>query len=165
MPKDNAIKKVFLTLESMDPKANPPDHSIPILLAKNKMILLKEDIKGTHEILQFIAQDMSMQFCQPDNSHINEEVFQIDNRSCRRIAVGILEDLTIEDMAYIVANIIKDDKGNNIFTPYAKILKYCQSVEFVQSRFNDLSLQPIDEKKLYLIMSKKIRTKHKHQML
>lgn len=68
-------------------------------------------------------------------------------------------------MAYIVANIIKDDEGNNIFTPYAKILKYCQSVEFVQSRFNDLSLQPIDDKKLYLIMSKKIRTKHKHQML
>lgn len=146
----NQIIKILFTLgeKNNDSKQMSVDayHSTPAVLTDNKLILLRDEYRYfTIKFFSQLAQHLNLEFVQqipvnpntiqkkveydPDNKEFNERTsMQGDLKSCQGIGVGILKDLTHEDLETISG-------FQNQYQPLPKMLKYSQSKKHISKNF------------------------------
>ena len=121
-------------------------HSIPLLLTGDKLIMLREEGLGRDENLEKISQGLGVRLIQqrePAVKPVTEEgkkpkrtSIQADHSNCNGIAVGILKDLTRDDLHEVAG--FEDG-----YVPLPKMLKYSQSGEFIKMTYPELVDQPV----------------------
>ena len=141
------VMLTFLQRETSDSEflVDRGRHSIPLLITDEKLILLRDE--GNPKSLAIVAQNLGLRFVQqkePEQYTVETEKgpkikstsIQGDHSNCNGIAVGILKDLTAEDVAKVSA--FKDR-----YTPLPKMLKYSQSENFILKTYPELSNEPV----------------------
>ena len=123
-------------------------HSVPLLITEDKLILLRDEPNPAGPAsLAAVAQNLGLRFVQQKEpakyvvetdkgSKVKETSIQGDHSNCNGIAVGILKDLTAEDVAKVSAF---EDR----YTPLAKMLKYSQSENFILRTYPELANEPV----------------------
>ncbi|NBV05816.1 MAG: hypothetical protein EBS06_01085 [Proteobacteria bacterium] len=139
--------KVMLTFLQKDtPKSDDPvergRHSVPLLITNEKLIMLRDDTRNpvVIRILGDIAKNLSISFIHQKepafNDKGNQTSIQSDYLNCDGIAIGILKDLTAEDLSIVSA-------FENFYIPLPKMLKYSQSKNFILKNYPELANEPI----------------------
>ena len=134
--REEVSKKILLTVVANDDGVLKIYHSIPFILTKNKLILLRsEDDLFGQKVYETIAESLKIQLLQNKlQPEFNLEqkkirgVFQSDQTSCHFIGLGILKDLNKNDLK----ELIKSTEGG-VFNPTPKMLKYSQSKTYVNT--------------------------------
>lgn len=117
-------KKIILSFIE-DTDYNTPIHSIPLLITKDKLILLiNERDEIVKKICQRIAKEINLEFIEPMPSE--KFSFQADQISCHMISGAVLKDLDFKDIELI--STLKD--SYQIGADLAKLLKYSQSSQY-----------------------------------
>lgn len=150
------VPEGFGSLEDDDSHLTPEDspkelilsHSTPIVLTKEKLILLREDssMHITLNILSGISRELGLNFVKMGKGEVesresDNRSIQSDNVSCLALAVGILKDLDEEKLKEVVAF----EDGSKL-SPV--MLKYSQSIKYIKEEFPELitsSIKPSGE--------------------
>ena len=122
-------------------------HSTPILLTQDKLIVLRDEYSTFgQKLLQSIADNFGVRLVQQPTEHETEESsetksdeqysMQADHTSCNGMALGILKDLTREDVAHL-------SKCEDGYMPLPKMLKYSQSIGYIERYFPQLLDQSV----------------------
>jgi hypothetical protein len=144
------VMLTFLQRETSDSEflVDRGRHSIPLLITDDKLILLRDEGNpATPKSLAVVAQNLGLCFVQqkePAQYAVETEKgpktkstsIQGDHSNCNGIAVGILKDLTSEDVAKVSAF---EDR----YTPLPKMLKYSQSENFILRTYPELANEPV----------------------
>lgn len=141
------VMLTFLQRETSDSEflVDRGRHSIPLLITDEKLILLRDE--GNPKSLAIVAQNLGLRFVQQKDPaqytvetekgpKIKSTSIQGDHSNCNGIAVGILKDLTAEDVAKVSAF---EDR----YTPLPKMLKYSQSENFILRTYPELANEPV----------------------
>jgi hypothetical protein len=142
------IMLTYLQKETADsePLVERGRHSIPLLLTSDKLIMLREEGLGRDKNLEKIAQGLNVSLIQQREPAVKPAAqegkkpkrtsIQADHSNCNGIAVGILKDLTTDDLHKVAG--FEDG-----YVPLPKMLKYSQSGEFVKMTYPELVDQPV----------------------
>ena len=107
-------------------------HTIPFSLTQDKLILLRdENDQFGQKIFQSIADNLGVNLIQHappiyDKKDPKKTSIQGDHSSCHFIALGVLKDLTQEDLKEV-------SNFQNGFSPLSKSLKYSQSTKHIRN--------------------------------
>jgi len=113
-------------------------HSTPLVLTDKKMILMRdENGKFTQKMLVKSAKKLEVEIVQSRDpayyaAKKQETSMQADITSCHFMALGILKDLTQEDLEKVATF----EKG---FEPLSKSLKYSQSTKYITNLLSEKS--------------------------
>lgn len=124
-------QKLLLTIAEENDSKIRIAHSIPFALTDGKLILLRdEDSQFGQQIFSQVAEKLGVELVQSrepiyDKTNPARTSIQGDHSSCHFIALGVLKDLTVEDLQ-------KVSDFENGFTPLPKSLKYSQSATHIQ---------------------------------
>ena len=133
---EEVSKKILLTLVVNNGSVLKIYHSIPFILTTNKLILLRneDDVFG-QKVYETIAKSLNIKLLQnklqPEYNLEQKKirgVFQSDHTSCHFIGLGILKDLDKNDLK----ELIKSTEGG-VFNPTPKMLKYSQSITYLNT--------------------------------
>ncbi len=144
------VMLTFLQRETSDSEflVDRGRHSIPLLITDDKLILLRDEGNpATPKSLAIVAQNLGLRFVQqkdPAQYTVETEKgpktkstsIQGDHSNCNGIAVGILKDLTAED-------VVKVSAFEDRYTPLPKMLKYSQSENFILRTYPELANEPV----------------------
>ncbi len=152
--KDNSpplkVILTFLQKETFDSEflVDRGRHSIPLLITDDKFILLRDELNPViPQSLKVVAESFGLSLIQQkepaqyvvqtnEGRRLKETSIQGDHSNCNGIAVGILKDLTAEDVAKVSAF---EDR----YTPLPKMLKYSQSDNFILQTYPELASEPV----------------------
>ncbi len=111
------------------------NHSDPILLTKDKLILLRDSKTFGFGgfTLRVIAEKLGLQFVEQRSTTTS---IQGDGVSCSSIALGILKDLDCEDLKKIAT-------FDNGYQPLSKMLKYSQSAGHLEEFDKEIQEFPV----------------------
>jgi CubicO group peptidase (beta-lactamase class C family) len=124
-------QKLLFTIAEEDEGKIRIAHSIPFVLADGKLILLRdENNEFGQQIFSKIAEKLGVELVQSrepiyDKQNPARTSIQGDHSSCHFIALGVLKDLTAQDLQKVSA-------FENSFMPLPKSLKYSQSATHIQ---------------------------------
>ena len=129
-------KKILLTLAGNKDGVVTIHHSIPFILTNDKLILLRnEDDEFGQQVYKTLAKKLGTKLVQnglqPEyNLKKKKErgVMQADHTSCHFLALGILKDLTKENLT----DLIESTKGD-VFYPTPTMMKYSQSSTYIKT--------------------------------
>ena len=126
-------QKILLTLAGNKDDVVTIHHSIPFILTNDKLILLRnEDDEFGQKVYNTLAEKLGTKLVQGREPEYNKEknsergVMQADHTSCHFLALGILKDLTKEDLKQVSA-------FEKNFDPLPKSLKYSQSSKYIEN--------------------------------
>jgi len=126
--------KVIITSSNKNIKY--PNHSQPAIITRDKIISMRDEYyEDAPTISEILANKLGLELveCKPEDKEdpkYKTPSFQADNRSCHFIALGILKDLTLEDLEIVSA-------FKSGYKPLAKSLKYSQSGRFIDEMLNE----------------------------
>ncbi len=135
--------KVVISLARKNPKSPSGislDHSIPFVLTDGKLILMRDEHdQFGQSISEEIAKGLNVELVQSsrpiyDKADPKRTSIQGDHASCHFIALGVLKDLTKQDLATITT-------FENGFAPLSKSLKYSQSTGHIKNTLDEKSAQ------------------------
>lgn len=144
------VMLTFLQRETSDSEflVDRGRHSIPLLITDEKLILLRDEANpATPKSLAIVAENLGLSFVQQKDPaqytvetekgpKIKSTSIQADHSNCNGIAVGILKDLTTEDVEKVSA-------FEDHYTPLPKMLKYSQSENFILRTYPELANEPV----------------------
>ena len=136
--KTKGPQKILLTLAGNKDGVVTIHHSIPFILTNDKLILLRnEDDEFGQNVYGTLAEKLGTKLVQnglqPEyNLERKKErgVMQADHTSCHFLALGILKDLTKEDLKQVSA-------FEKNFDPLPKSLKYSQSLKYIGTSLSE----------------------------
>ena len=117
-------------------------HTEPLILTREKLICLRDiDEEDGLKIFDGVAKNLEVSLVRQKNICVeanNNKLtsIQSDFTSCAAIAIGILKDLTLDDVGEISQFI-------NSYIPLEKMLKYSQSKQHISVNFPDLLFRPV----------------------
>lgn len=123
-------------------------HSVPLVITNDKLIMLRDDTNPlAAETFKAVAQNLGLQFVQQkepaqytiqteNGEKIKSTSIQADHSNCNGIALGILKDLTKEDL-------IRVADFEDGYTPLPKMLKYSQSEGFILKTYPKLANEAV----------------------
>ncbi|MCE3254651.1 MAG: hypothetical protein K0R25_145 [Rickettsiaceae bacterium] len=135
--------KILLTLARQNPKALSGislDHSIPFVITDDKLVLMRDEHDSFgQQLFEDIAKGLEVSLVQSsapiyDKEDPKRTSIQGDHASCHFIALGVLKDLTKEDLQTVSA-------FDNGFNPLPKSLKYSQSTTHIRNVLDEKSAQ------------------------
>lgn len=116
-----------LTVSSIKRGTDQPRHSHPFILTQDKLISLRED-EVNKELHRGLAKALNVTLIKPHKGW--DDSFQLDQTSCHMISLAILKDINAEDLTKICAF----EEG---YRPTAKLLKYCQSMLYLEEMLTE----------------------------
>ena len=143
LKQEGGSHKILLTLARKNPKTPSGislDHSIPFVLTGDKLVLMRDENDSFGQSLfEDIAKGLGITLVQSSNPIYDKKdpkrtSIQGDHASCHFIALGVLKDLTKEDLRTFSA-------FNHGFNPLPKSLKYSQSAGHIKNVLDEESAQ------------------------
>lgn len=138
-PEGNPIKVIITSsnrVSSDEEDIQYPYHSQPAIITRDKIISMRDEYyENTPTISKILANKLGLELveCKPEDKEDRKYYppsFQADYRSCHFIALGILKDLTLEDLEIV-------STFESGYKPLAKSLKYSQSGRFIDEMLNE----------------------------
>ena len=128
-------KKILLTLAGKEGNVVTIHHSIPFILTNDKLILLRnEDDEFGQQVYKTLAEKLGTKLVQGREPEYNKEknsergVMQADHTSCHFLALGILKDLTKENLTDLI-----ESTKEGVFNPTPTMMKYSQSSKYIEN--------------------------------
>ncbi len=133
--------KIAISIARKNPKSPSGislDHSTPFVLTNDKLILMRDEHDSFGQpLFEEIAANLGVKFVQSsppiyDKTDPKRTSIQGDYASCHFIALGVLKDLTKEDLQTVSG-------FKNGFDHLAKSLKYSQSASHIKNTLDEES--------------------------
>ena len=138
--KTKGPQKILLTLAGNKDGVVTIHHSIPFILTNDKLILLRnEDDEFGQNVYNTLAKNLGTKLVQnglqPEyNLERKKErgAMQADHTSCHFLALGILKDLTKENLTDLI-----ESTNDGVFNPTPTMMKYSQSSKYIKTLLSE----------------------------
>lgn len=149
LPKGETHKILFTLCNTDQSGQREVKHSIPLIVTDNKLIMMRNEAAGNWQYLDYedsvkglmprISEQLGLEFVQSIQTTKEKDgktlstLMQGDYSTCHFIALGVLKDLTQEDLQQVA-------EFENGFEPLPKSLKYSQSEKRMKDALSKESL-------------------------